>query len=191
MLGKFRLREGTVYLAHDTSLDRPVAFKVPRLALDGDRKVLDRFYQEARAAATLEHPHLCPVYDVGEIDGTPYLTMAFVEGWPLSEVLSEGTLLDVRRVVTLVHQLAIALQEAHARGVIHRDLKPSNVMLNARGEPVVMDFGLARRSEPAAVRLTHNGSLVGTPAYMAPEQVQGQVDAQGPACDIYALGVIL
>src|SRR5262249_32560795 len=136
-------------------------------------------------------PHLCPVYDVGEINGIPYLTMAFVEGRPLSVVLGEGPSLDVSWIVSLLHQLALALQEAHTRGVIHRDLKPSNVMLNARGEPVVMASGLARRAEPAEVRLTHNGSLVGTPAYMAPEQVQGQVDAQGPACDIYALGVIL
>jgi hypothetical protein len=182
---------GTVYLAHDRSLDRPVALKVPRLRVGDDHKVLERFYQEARAAATLEHPNLCPIYDVGAIDGTPYLTMAFVEGCPLSEVIRDDQPLEPARAVALVHQLAVALQVAHARGVIHRDLKPSNVMLNRRGEPVVMDFGLARRAQSGEARLTHDGSLVGTPAYMPPEQVQGQVDVQGPACDIYALGVIL
>lgn len=182
---------GAVYLAHDSSLDRPVALKVPRLTLGDDQRVRDRFYREARAAATLEHPNLCPVYDVGEINGTPYLTMAFVEGQPLSNVLREKPAPGVSQIVNLIHQLAVALQEAHARGVVHRDLKPANVMLNPRGEPVVMDFGLARRAEPQEVRLTHTGSLIGTPAYMAPEQVQGNVEALGPPCDIYALGVIM
>ena len=181
---------GSVYLAHDSSLDRAVALKVPRLALGGDRRVLERFYREARAAATLEHPNLCPVYDVGEINGIPYLTMAFVEGRPLSELFRAEGMLEPRRIAAMLHPLALALQEAHTRGVVHRDLKPANIMLNARGEPVVMDFGLARREQPDEARLTHQGSLVGTPAYMAPEQVQGKVDTLGPPCDIYALGVI-
>src|SRR5262249_44286023 len=88
-------------------------------------------------------------------------------------------------------KLATALQEAHARGVIHRDLKPSNVMISARGEPIVMDFGLARREEAVEARLTKDGAVLGTPAYMAPEQVRGETRTTGPACDIYALGVIL
>src|SRR5262249_33201089 len=96
-----------------------------------------------------------------------------------------------RRAAVIVRKLATALQEAHARGVIHRDLKPSNVMMSGRGEPIVMDFGLARRDETVEARLTKDGTVLGTPAYMPPEQVRGETRAIGPACDIYALGVIL
>jgi formylglycine-generating enzyme required for sulfatase activity/serine/threonine protein kinase len=183
---------GSVYLARDTQLDRLVALKVPHLGGD-DRPAPDtlrRFFREARAAAALLHPNLCPIFDVSEIDGTPYLTMAYLEGRPLADLVRGKKRLSQRQATVMVRKLAMAMHEAHARGVIHRDLKPSNVMVNPRGEPIVMDFGLARRDETVEARLTKPGAVLGTPAYMAPEQIQGEPDAVGPACDIYALGVI-
>jgi hypothetical protein len=181
---------GTVYLAHDSELERQVALKVPQF-VDRDPEARERFFREARAAATLSHPHICPVFDVGRVGDVHYMTMAFIEGRTLCEHTRKDNLLPPRDAVALVRQLALALDEAHARGVVHRDLKPANVMLNARGEPVIMDFGLARRSAAGDARLTRSGTIMGTPAYMAPEQVEGNVEAQGPATDVHALGVIL
>jgi hypothetical protein len=182
---------GAVYLALDTQLERKVALKVPHFGPDEGPQALERFRREAKAAATLHHPNLCPVFDVGEQEGIHFLTMAFIEGKSLADVLKDGKGLPPRPVATIVRTLALALQEAHAKGVIHRDLKPSNIMLGPRQEPVIMDFGLARRSGAQDARLTKLGSVMGTPAYMAPEQVKGEVDAMGPGCDIYSLGVIL
>jgi predicted Ser/Thr protein kinase len=196
-LGRYRIvRElgrgamGTVYLAHDSQLDRSVALKIPHFSAADGPEVRQRFLREARAAATIEHPNVCPVYDVGEVGGTPYLTMAYLQGQPLSRLLEGPTGLPARRAASLVRQLADALQAAHERGVIHRDLKPSNILINPRGEPVILDFGLARRMRNEA-HLTQLGQPLGTPAYMAPEQVAGAVGLMGPGCDIYALGVIL
>jgi hypothetical protein len=181
---------GAVYLAHDTQLDRPVALKMPHFTADDGPQVLARFYREARSAATVTHPNVCPVYDVGEIDGIPYLTMAFIEGKSLAEFIRAKPLTP-RQAAMLVRKLALALQEAHKKGVIHRDLKPANIMIDQRGEPVVMDFGLARRNRPGDVRLTQKGAVMGTPAYMPPEQVSGKAEVMGPPCDIYSLGVLL
>jgi predicted Ser/Thr protein kinase len=180
---------GAVYLAQDTQLHRHVALKVPHFGTGGPER-RERFFREARSAAALSHPNLCPVYDAGEIDGTLFLTMGFVEGKPLAEATARGPL-PLRQAALLARKLALALAEAHAQGVVHRDLKPANVMLNLRGEPVVMDFGLARIIEPNAERLTQEGDLLGTPAYMAPEQVNGDVQAQGPLTDVYSLGAVL
>jgi predicted Ser/Thr protein kinase len=182
---------GSVYLAHDTQLDRSVALKVPHFKDDDGPEVLERFYREARAAATIDHPNICPVYDVSEINGIHHVTMAYIDGRRLSDLIEGGKPLPPRQVAALVRKLALALAEAHRHGVIHRDLKPSNVMVNQRREPVVMDFGLARRMHQDDVRLTKVGTMMGTPAYMAPEQVQGDAEAMSPGCDIYSLGVIL
>jgi TolB-like protein/predicted Ser/Thr protein kinase len=182
---------GSVYLAHDTQLDRLVALKVPHFHADDGPQVVERFLREARAAATIDHPSICPVYDAGEIDGTHYVTMAYIDGRPLSDLIQRGRPLPPRSAAVLVRKLALALHEAHRRGIIHRDLKPSNVMVKRRREPVVMDFGLARRTHQDDARLTRSGAILGTPAYMAPEQVQGDTGALGPACDIYSLAVIL
>ncbi len=180
---------GAVYLAHDSKLDRKVALKVP--SLGGSPEVRERFYREARAASTLSHPNLCPVFDVDEVGGVHFLTMPYVEGRPLSDLVKGGGPLPQRQVAALVRKLALAMQEAHARGVIHRDLKPSNVMVTPSHEPVIMDFGLARREGATDPRLTSAGELLGTPAYMSPEQVEGDVGAMGPGCDVYSLGVVL
>jgi formylglycine-generating enzyme required for sulfatase activity/serine/threonine protein kinase len=184
---------GSVYLAEDTQLGRRVALKVAHAATEQGSEARKRLLAEARAAATLDHPYLCPVHDVGEIDGRLYLTMAYIDGQSLAE-LSEGNALPPRQVAALVGKLALALQEAHAKGVIHRDLKPSNIMIKAtrsRREPVIVDFGLARRESVDEARLTRSGQIMGTPDYMAPEQIRGNPQEIGPACDIYALGVIL
>ncbi|HZU36192.1 MAG TPA: protein kinase, partial [Gemmataceae bacterium] len=198
MLGRYELRRllgkggmGAVYLAHDTQLDRPVALKIPSFASSGTL-ARERFVQEARAAALVSHPNLCPVYDAGAIDGVEYLTMAYIEGKPLSALIRGGKQLPERIAAALVFQLARAMQAAHERGIIHRDLKPDNIMITVKKQPVIMDFGLARRSVGIEdVRLTQSGTLLGTPAYMSPEQVDGNVKAMGPGCDIYSLGVIL
>jgi Protein kinase domain/3-keto-disaccharide hydrolase/Caspase domain len=193
-LGRYRILKklgqggmGAVYLAHDEQLDRQVALKVPSFPAN-DADAMERFLREARAAATLSHPNLCPVYDVGQIDGTHYMTMSYVEGQSLADRARAG--LTPQETTTLVRKVALALHEAHARGVIHRDLKPANIMVTPRGEPVVMDFGLARRAN-RDVRLTQSGTVLGTPAYMSPEQVEGDVEAMGPASDVYSVGVIL
>jgi tetratricopeptide (TPR) repeat protein/predicted Ser/Thr protein kinase len=182
---------GSVYLAQDTQLDRKVALKVPHFTEDDGPEILARFQREARAAATVQHPGICPVYDVGEINGTHYLAMAYIEGQSLKEMVADGHALPQRQAAELVCQLALALEEAHRRGIIHRDLKPTNVLLNQRGEPVILDFGLARRLNAESVRLTRTGAVLGTPAYMPPEQVTGDLNAVGPRSDIYSLGVIL
>jgi Protein kinase domain len=196
--GRYRiLRElgrgamGTVYLAHDSQLDRPVALKVPQFTRADGPEARQRFLSEARAAATIVHPNVCPVYDAGEINGTLYLTMAYLQGPNLGQLLEAATPLPEQQAASLVRQLSVAVRAAHERGIIHRDLKPSNIMINQQGEPVILDFGLARRLHHDGVRLTQHGQPLGTPAYMSPEQVVGAVHLMGPGCDVYALGVIL
>ncbi len=182
---------GAVYLAHDTQLDRPVALKIPKFAQEDDQDLLERFYREARAVATLHHPNICPVYDAGEIEGQVFLSMAFIKGRPLSDFIKAKKKQGERSVAKLVMKLAHALQEAHEIGVVHRDLKPANIMVGKKGEPVVMDFGLARKIDSNETQITQFGTIVGTPAYMSPEQVEGHPDSVGPLSDQYSLGVIL
>jgi serine/threonine protein kinase len=194
--GRYRIEKqlgqggmGAVYLAHDTLLGRRVALKVP--VLTGPAEVRARFLREAQAAARLQHPNICPIHDLGEIDGIPYLTMAFIDGEPLSRRIAPGRPFEPHEAAALVRKLALALDEAHRQGIIHRDLKPGNVMIDGRGEPVIMDFGLARLSGLAIAQLTQQGDMLGTPAYMPPEQVNGDVAAMGPASDVWSLGVVL
>jgi serine/threonine protein kinase len=179
---------GTVYLAEDTQLRRRVALKIPHAG--NDPALLSHFLREARAAAAIDHPNICPIHDVGEHHGVRYLTMSYIEGMSLQAVLRGGPM-GQRESAVLVRKLALALAETHARGILHRDLKPSNILINRRGEPIITDFGLARHVEGSDSHRTPVGALVGTPAYMAPEQVEGPRESLGPACDVYALGVIL
>jgi serine/threonine protein kinase len=194
--GRYQIRRllgrggmGTVYLADDTELARPVALKVPHYFRPGDVEARERFRREGRAAAALDHPRLCRVYDVGEHEGVPYLTMAYVEGRPLGDP-ADGPV-PPERLGDLARKVALALGYAHAHGVVHRDLKPSNILIDARGEPVVTDFGLARREGTGDPQLSRDGVPLGTPAYMSPEQVAGRSDAIGAATDVFSLGVIL
>ncbi len=179
---------GVVYLAHDPVLDRDVALKLPRVPPDAPH-LAERFVREGRAAARLHHPNICPVYDAGESDGTPYLAMRYVAGAPLTAALPPP--LPPRQAADVVRRLALAVQGAHDQGVVHRDIKPANVLVPDGGyEPVLTDFGLARRLADDT-RATEPGVVLGAPGYMAPEQARGDPDAVGPLSDVYSLGVVL
>lgn len=183
---------GVVYLAEDPELGRQVALKIPKFRDENDPESRQRFHREARAAATLNHPNICQVHDIGEQDGTPFITMAYVQGQSLSKFVSPKRQWPERDVAKLVRKIALALTEAHAKGVVHRDLKPGNIMLDQRHEPIVMDFGLAGGiNKPGEEKLTQMGMLLGTPAYMSPEQAEADFAQVGPQSDIYSLGVIL
>jgi serine/threonine protein kinase len=182
---------GAVYLAHDMQLDRQVALKIPKLDDDASPRAAQRFYREARAAAALNHPHICPIFDIGEDAGRPYIAMAYIEGRPLTAYIGPTRRQNERQAAMVIRKVALALHEAHSQGIIHRDLKPANIMINRRGEPVVMDFGLARDlNDESHTQLTQEGALVGTPAYMAPEQIDHRAPI-GPASDVYSLGIAL
>jgi hypothetical protein len=180
---------GVVYRAMQTSLGREVAVKMilrGQLASAVDR---ERFAAEAQAAAKLDHPGIVPVYEVGDIDGRPYFSMKHVAGTTLAQRLAEGPL-PPREAARMLAAVARAIHFAHMRGVLHRDLKPSNILLDERGEPHVTDFGLAKQLTDAAT-ITKTGAVLGTPAYMAPEQAAGIRGQVGPQSDVYSLGVIL
>ena len=194
--GDYELRQeigrggmGVVYRAQQASLGREVAVKMilrGQLASPADR---ERFEAEAQAAARLDHPGIVPVYEVGEIDGRPYFSMKHVRGTTLAQLLADGPL-PPREAATILARVARAIHFAHMRGVLHRDLKPSNILLDEQGEPHVTDFGLAKQIT-AGESLTKTGAVLGTPAYMAPEQAAGARGAVGPRSDVYSLGVIL
>jgi serine/threonine-protein kinase len=177
----------TVYLAHDVNHDRPVALKVvlPELAASIGN---DRFQQEIKLAARLQHPHILTVYDSGEAAGQLWFTMPFVDGESLRDRLLRETQLQVDESVRIVREAALALDYAHRHGVVHRDIKPENILLSD-GQALVADFGIAR-AVGGESSLTRTGSTVGTPAYMSPEQASGERNIDGRA-DIYALGCVL
>ena len=191
---------GAVFLAHDEHLQRQVALKIPLFSGDAAGPWKVRFLREARAVANLRHPNICPVFDAGEEQGILYLTMAYIEGSPLSALMVRGPRKQ-EEAVELVRTLARAMLVAHATGTLHRDLKPANILIDSNSQPVIMDFGLARRAkwsdEPATSDLardpgvTQFGSLLGTLPYMPPEQARGDLASLGPWSDVYSLGVIL
>ena len=189
LLGKGAM--GAVYLAHDTQLDRQVALKVARVSASGSAKLIQRMEQEAKAAAKIDHSQICKVYDFGEIDGIRFIALQYIDGEDLKTYLKRvGRKRDPAEAIRLVRQIAIALEAAHDKGVIHRDLKPENIMLR-KGEPVIMDFGLARRATGATDAGLTQGMIVGTAAYMSPEQAVGKAEGIDHRSDLYALGVIL
>jgi len=180
---------GRVYLAFDTVLERDVALKVPHASEVADSTAIKRFQREARVAAGFTDPHLCPVYDVGEIDGIHYLTMPLLRGETLAARLQREGRLPQMKAARIALAVARAVQVAHHAGVLHRDLKPANILLDEADAPIVMDFGLARRTNTDD-RITKSGITAGTPAYLAPEQIGGGDDL-GPTTDVYSLGVVL
>ena len=181
---------GTVYLAHDPILDRDVALKVPRASVLASPKARTRFLREPKAAAQLRHPHIVPVYDAG-IDGDDYyIAAAYIEGRTLQQHIDHEPI-TFHQAAKIVHDLALALNYAHELGVIHRDVKPGNIMIDSRGEAMLMDFGLARLKMAEEETLTQDGVLLGTPAYMAPEQADSSFGEVISATDQYGLGVVL
>ena len=179
---------GTVFLAEDQELKRQVALKFPKFSEYENGETLERFYQEARSAASLQHPNICPIFDIGIINEKHYISMGYIEGKPLSEYIGKSQPFPQSEVVKIIRTLAIALQEAHNQGVIHRDLKPANIMIDKKGDPVIMDFGLARQIDSEnKSRLTQPLQVIGSPAYMSPEQMQDSATV-GPSSDIHSLG---
>ncbi|MEQ1906122.1 MAG: protein kinase [Pirellulaceae bacterium] len=199
-IGRFDLRGvlgsgafGKVYRAFDSKLNREVAIKVPMdsaVKTDAERV---QFLKEARAIATINHPNVCQVFEVGEFEDRPYIVMALVPGLSLADALkSRKTPLPQKQVALIVRKIAAALAAAHEKGIVHRDLKPANIMFDRdRKDIVVMDFGLARGPQLADARSTQSGVIMGTPAYMSPEQARGDAKGVGPSGDVFSLGVIL
>ena len=174
---------GVVHKAWDRGLRRWVAFKV--LTATSDPSLVLRFRREAETAASIQHPNIVPIYDVGEEGGRPYLVMKFVEGSTLA-----GMSLSVEQAVSVTLQAAKGVAHAHEREVVHRDMKPANIMIDGSGHVYVMDFGLAKDLYSNAA-LTRPGTIMGTPSYMAPEQASGNTDQVDRASDVYAIGAIL
>ena len=178
-----------VYKARQVDLQRIVALKILPPELSRDQSSLQRFLHEARSAAALEHPHIMPIYAIGQAQGFHYIAMKFIDGRTLKDIAQEQGALDLPQTAALLEQVASALDYAHGKGMIHRDIKPSNMMAEPNGWVYLTDFGLARGGE-SSQGLTLAGTVMGTPEYMSPEQAQGLATI-GPATDIYALGVVV
>ena len=176
---------GEVYRATDLTLGQSVALKFLPEEAARDQRLLERFHGEVRVARQVSHPNVCRVYDIGEVDGTPFISMEYIDGEDLSSLLTRIGRLPADKALETARKICAGLAAAHDRGIIHRDLKPQNIMMNKRGEVIIMDFGLAA----LAGQLTAADVRSGTPAYMAPEQLKGaEVTARS---DIYALGLVL
>jgi eukaryotic-like serine/threonine-protein kinase len=178
---------GVVYKAYQKSLKRFVALKIMRAAEFAGESEIQRFCQEAQAAASLDHPNIVPIHEFGTQAGLPFFSMGLVQGRSLAEQIADGPL-DLRTAAKVTSEVARAVHYAHLRGVIHRDLKPSNILMDDRENPQVADFGLAKRID-TDIELTLTGQVMGTPGYMSPEQASG--DRVTPLTDVYSLGALL
>jgi serine/threonine protein kinase len=176
---------GEVYRADDLRLGQSVALKFLPESLGRDDAALARLTREVRTARQVSHPNVCRVFDIGEAEGVPFITMEFVDGEDLASLLQRIGRLQPAKALQLSHQLCAGLAEIHAFGILHRDLKPANIMLDGRGNLRITDFGLA----VVANEIPGEEAMAGTPAYMAPEQLAGEKATQ--QSDIYALGLIL
>lgn len=174
---------GTVWKARDTLLDRTVALKIPRRE-QLDPLSIEKFMREARAAAQLRHPNIVSTHEVGREGDTLYIVIDYVRGVPLSLMMADHRL-GIHESVTMLAKIAAALDHAHRAGVIHRDLKPSNILVDDVGEPHLMDFGLAKRKE-LEISITTEGAILGTPAYMSPEQARGEANRVDGRSDVYS-----
>src|SRR5262245_59962693 len=181
--------QGVVFRARQKSLNRIVALKVIRLGQWASKVHLKRFRLEAEAAARLEHPGIVPIHEVGERDGSCYFSMKFVEGGQLDEVVRR-TPMSIRQAAELIARVAHTVHYAHEHGILHRDIKPGNILLDAKSEPHLTDFGLARLVESES-SVTQTLDVLGTPSYMAPEQAVGNNAAVSSATDVYGLGAVL
>ena len=177
---------GVVYKALDTKLDRLVALKFLPNHLLGDEEVRKRFEREAKAAATLHHPNICPVYEINEVDGQSFIAMALIEGDSLDKKISTGPL-KLEEALDIAQQIATGLEAAHEKHIVHRDIKPENVIVDAKGHVTIMDFGLAQLTQ--ASRLTKANTTMGTTAYMSPEQCEAS--GTDHRTDVWSLGVVL
>jgi len=196
MLGPYQIIEqigeggmASVYKAYQPSMDRNVAIKVLPSQLADSAEFTQRFQQEARIIAKLEHPHILPVFDYGESDGITYLVMRYLDAGTLGKKMQKDRPLPLEEIDRLFTQLADALSYAHSYGIIHRDLKPSNALIDSQGNLFLTDFGIAKMLESASPRLTQTDAIMGTPAYISPEQAKAVKVNQ--RSDIYSLGIIL
>ncbi|MCJ7581900.1 MAG: serine/threonine protein kinase [Candidatus Aminicenantes bacterium] len=178
---------GRVYRVEDTKLKQEVALKLIKPEIASDKKTIERFRNELKLARNIRHKNVCGMFDLGETEGAPFITMEFVPGQDLKGLIRQSGQLAVGTTINIAKQICDGLTEAHKSGVVHRDLKPSNIMIDKQGDVRIMDFGIARSLE--AKGITSAGVMIGTPEYMSPEQVEGkEVDQRS---DIYSLGIIL
>src|SRR5437016_2219013 len=192
-IGKYRILEqvgegamGVVYRATDATLNRPVAIKVMSDAIARNDDLRGRFLREAQAAGSLQHPNVITIYDFGEVDGHLYIAMEFVEGEDLEDLLAKHVALSLVDKLDVIVDVLGGLAYAHKRGIVHRDVKPANIRIDEEGRARIMDFGIAHLTSS---NMTRTGVMVGTPAYMAPEQIVGS--GITPATDLFSVGAVL
>src|SRR5690349_9906989 len=184
---------GVVYKAQDSRLDRFVALKFLPPQVSNDPEALTRFQREARAASALNHPHICTVYDIGEQDGRSFIAMEYLDGITLHDRLAAGTLGEAAAIDAGI-EIADALDAAHGAGIIHRDIMPANILIGSRGHVKVLDFGVAKmrasaQADETTIAGTRHGAVIGTTAYMAPEQARGE--AVDRRADLWSFGLVL